>query len=308
MNVHRLSIDELSSESAALLSQQSFFSSRSFAEVWRGMDGRPVVWLAETGGDVFAMMTAVEFGIGPLARLQSMPDGLPGGVVLNDNHKEHHSEIAKALFKSVRSFGYTKVFVFDYHTTLTVPDGFDTVTCETSVIDISAPDWLPPDKKLQSEIRKAQREGVTVEFFDSARDLDQFIELTRSTERRHGDSPRYGDRFFAALADLAGRDDRILWTVVRDGDSLAASHIYLCDRSDALYWQSCLDKGQSAKKPNQALLFDAVEQLRAAGVTRLNLGQSPPEAEGLDQFKSKWGGKTYRYPSYVYKSLLGRLR
>jgi len=47
--------------------------------------------------------------------------------------------------------------------------------------------------------------------------------------------------------------------------------------------------------------------LRERGVTRLNLGASLPEAEGLIAYKEKWGGAPVRYRSLVRKSGVGRL-
>lgn len=307
MNTHRASIDELASESVACLSSHSLYASRVFLDIWRSMGGRPTVWVVEQDSEIIAAMTAVEFGRGPLARLQVMPDGLPGKMIHWGGPSDLNAASERALFDSVRSFGYTKVYFTDFDTRLTVPEGYDTVTCETAVVDFADPDWLPPDKKLQSEIRKAERDGVEPTAFDAERDLDGFLALTRATERRHGGSVRYNDDFYRALAEAATGDDRILWTVVRDSESLAASHIYFRDGENALYWQSCLDKEKSHLKPNQALLFDASRRLRAAGVRRLNLGQSPPQAEGLEIFKQKWGGISYRYPCYVYKSLLGKI-
>ncbi|MCB2229734.1 GNAT family N-acetyltransferase [bacterium] len=308
MNIHRVSIDELADESVACLSSSSLYSSRTFLDIWRRMDGRPTVWVAEQDSEIIAALPAVEFGRGPLARLQAMPDGLPGKIIYWSDSSSLNPEAELQLFGAVRSFGYTKVYFTDFNTALTVPNEYDTMTCDTAVVDITDPNWMPPDKKLQSEIRKAERDGVLAAQFDAERDANDFIALTRATERRHGDSPRYTDDFYRALARAAAQDERMLWTVVRDGDNLAASHIYFRDGENALYWQSCLDKDRSHLKPNQALLVDAVQRLRAAGVRRLNLGQSPPEAEGLEVFKQKWGGISYRYPCYVYKSLLGKIR
>lgn len=308
MNVFRIAVEELSADSIAQLTAASPFSSPDFAEVWRAMGGRPVCWIVEAGGDCVAMLTAVEFGSSPLMRLQCMPDGLPGRIVMSAQVAGNYSLVAQTLFDTLRSSGYTRIFITDYDTHVTVPEGFETEVCETTVVDIGAPGWAPPDSKLRSEIRKAAREGVRPQPFVMSRDLDSFISLTRATEQRHNSPARYSDDFYARLAVLAGRDERVLWTVVRDNDRLAASHIYFCDGSAALYWQSCLDKEFSSMKPNQALMSDAIAKLRLSGVVRLNLGQSPSEAEGLESFKRKWGGITYRYPCYVYRSLLGRLR
>ena len=307
MKARRLSREELPAELAADLSGYSLYCAPELAALWREMDGRDVYWMVENTDGIQAVLPGVEFGRGPIARFQAMPDGLPGRVYYTETARIGDQTIDGTLFGAIRDHGYTKIYFTDFGCAHAPLDDFDSVECETDMLSLLSDDWSPPDKKLRSEIRKAEREGVTVERFDVGRDFEQFIRLMESTERRHGREPKYSSAFYAALARLAEQNDRIWWRVVNHEGRLVASHIYLIDETIALYWQACLDKEMSALKANQYMLHTTIQSMRDRDMLALNLGQSPPEAEGLSTFKRKWGAQTYSYPTYTSRSLLGRL-
>jgi hypothetical protein len=235
-----------------------------------------------------------------------MPDGLFAKLVPVSD-KTSRDAGAAAILDAIRSEGYAKVYITDYDHALSVPDGYHRASSETSVVDISSPDWEPPDTTLRSEIRKAEREGVVIQEFDRKNHLAGFLHLLRKTESRHARSAKYPDEFFVALADLAHMDRRIVWRMVEYDGRPATSHIYFHDGEHLLYWLSCFDKEFSFLKVNQYMLFSTAREMTELGVRFLNLGQSPPEAETLSAFKMKWGGRPYSYPTYTLLSLLGRM-
>ena len=306
MNVSRQLIDEMSQTLRARLHLASLYSSPAFAAIWNVKSGRPTGWVVQEAERTLAVLPGVEFGRGPLTRFQAMPDGLPSSVFLADPTVDRET-IGQALLNGIFSHGYAKVFVTDYLKTLTQSAEFDSVACETAHVSISS-DWTPPDKTLQSEIRKAEREGVTIVPFSTDEHLDDFLALLRKTEKRLNISPRYPDEFYAALAGIARHDSRVAWKVVAANDRLAAAHVYLLDGATALYWISCFDKEFSYLKATQYLLFTQGRTFAAQGKTHLNLGQTPPEAGSLEGFKMKWGAESYHYRQYQSRTLLGRLR
>jgi hypothetical protein len=306
MTIRKIQSHQLSRSVAQKLTQATFIGSVDFAQVWRAIGGRDVYWLVEVNDRTVAAMAAVEFGGRVTRRMQCMPDGLYARPVLLeriDNANAVRSQLLDKLGKAA----YVRVIVNDFEGSFGEAPGFRAQDCETSLIDISAPDWQPPDKKLQSEIRKAEREGVTVEEFSLNRHMDMFLELMRHTESRHGRSPRYTDGFYRELARLAARDMRVRWRVVEYEGELAASHIYFVERDMLLHWQASYDKRFSHLKPNQLIMYTTARELARKGVRTLNLGSSPPEADGLVEYKEKWGGSTRRYRSLNRQSILGRM-
>jgi hypothetical protein len=307
MKARRIPRDDLGADMATALSRHSIYSAPETAALWHSMGGHDVYWIVEDSNEACAVLTGVEFGRGPIARFQAMPDGLPGGVYYPDGARPGDRTVDESLFKAIRNHGYAKVFFTDFGCAHTPPDNYGSVDCKTDMLDLDAEDWAPADKKLRSEIRKAEREGVTAEPFVADRDFEPFIRLMESTERRHGRAPKYSSDFYKALAALCERDDRIWWRVVNHEGRMAASHIYVLDGTIALYWQAFLDKEMSYLKANQYMLYSTAQAMRERGVLALNLGQSPPEADGLSAFKGKWGAQPYCYPMYTSQSLLGRL-
>jgi lipid II:glycine glycyltransferase (peptidoglycan interpeptide bridge formation enzyme) len=253
-----------------------------------------------------AVLTAVEFGRRPVKRFQSMPDGLYARLVsLDDSY--NLEDAAGLIVRALADGGYAKVFVNDFYGQFNMPTSFAASDYKTTLVDISEARWQPPDKKVRSEIRKAEREGIEVLKFDAGRHFDRFWTLMKNTEERHLRRPKYPPDFFRALADLARHDDRVHWVYVESDGRAAASHIYLIENDMALNWQIYFDRDFTWLKPNQYLLYHTARMLSGRGVRTLNLGASPPTAEGLQTQKRKWGGRTYGYFCYTCQTGLGRL-
>jgi len=306
MKLKRYTREDLSRELKHRLDAESFFGSPGFAALWTTVGGRDVYWMLEDNQRPLALLAGVEFGFGPLRRMQAMPDGCYARLVLLEEQERYHGHIMRRFMKELADSYYAKLTLYDYSRQLPEVTGYKTMELETTVVDISR-DWQPPDKKIRQEIRKAEREGIAVVPFDRQEHFSRFIKLMHLTEQRHGRGPKYPVEFFESLADLAVRDQRVCWRHVEVDSQAAASHIFFIEGDMALHWQVYFDKQFSYLKPNQYLLFDTARQLADRGVKRLNLGASPDEASGLKSYKDKWGGETYTYPAYVNYSLVGNI-
>lgn len=305
MNVARLQFDELPNSVLSVLNSHSLCSTRDFLSLWQAAGGRPVCWLVDKSGDFKAALPGVEFGRWPLARFQAGPDGLFAQFV--SRSRPISSDTAGRIVEAVLNHGYAKVFVSDFQRILDAPVSLRSVVSTTAIVDISSEDWLPPDKKLQSELRKAEREGAIVRSLEPKRDLDGFLQLTAEVEMQSGRSSRYDQSFYESLGRLTTGDNRIVWNVVEWEGRIIAAQIFLVDRDTALYWQSFVDRDYSHTKATQYLLWSSAHRMRTFGVKRLNLGLSPHGADGLYRFKEKWGGEEYTYPVYMAASRLGRM-
>jgi hypothetical protein len=306
MTVAKVYADDLSESLRTLVDQSALFSSVGFARIWEAVGGRPVYWVVDGEDGTEAVLCGVEFGRGLLRRFQSMPDGCYGSF-FRTGKQAADSVVSAALLEIIVHQGYARTYVYDYYGSFSATPGFDVVTCSTSLVDISSPNWQPPDKTLQSEIRKAEREGVGIIPFDADLHLDAFMRLMIHTDRRHGRRPRYPLEFYRRLARLAHTDGRVLWRVVEHEGELAASHIYFIDRDLVLNWQVCFDKRFSFLKPNQYLLASTARLAASRGIRVLNLGASPEDAETLAAYKKKWGGEEYTYCCLQRRSWLGTL-
>jgi hypothetical protein len=307
IHIQRLPAAALPDDLGAQLENFSLFASPSFAGLWRTMGGLPVCWLLREEGKIAAALTGVEFRPHPLTRFQAMVDGLYGRLWLAPDSGLERPAALSLMMNALPLAGYARTFITDFHREYPEQNNYPARPCETTLVDISNPAWEPPDPTLRSEIRKAEREGITSVPFEADKHTEPFLKLMRQTEHRHGRSPKYTPNFFRELARLAQSDRRIRWRYCEIDGRPAASHVFLVDGTSALHWQVYFDKSFSFAKPNQFILFTMARELVADGVTILNLGASPPGADGLTAYKEKWGGTTYRYPLYYRYSWIGRL-
>lgn len=306
MKVTRLTADQIDEDVLESLTGDSLLQSKPFASLWECTAGKVIFWAAWQDSEIVALLPGVEFGMRPMRRFQAMPDGLGGGILMRSQNTTLHDQATGAILKAVAEAGYLKVYITDFDNRLKLPSDYSLLPCSTTLVDISDADWMPPDRKLQSELRKAEREQVIIQPFRPESHLKDFTILMEATERRHERKPKHTARFFEALAKLDATDDRIIWLWCEQDGHPVVSHICLVDGKTALHWQVCYDKAYSFLKANQYMLLQLISRLKKLGVTHLNLGASPPDAEGLIEYKSKWGGERYEYNCYVYKSWLGR--
>jgi len=304
--VERYTLADIPHSLTSRLNELSFFGSPGFVKLWESMNGTGVYWVVRSGERVVATMPGVEFRQRPFTRFQSMVDGCYTGCAC-DAVFDNSAMNAEELMGAVARAGYAKIVVNDYWRGLVSHPEYRVDSAETMLVNIQSPDWQPPDQKLCSEIRKAEREGVQIKPFAAVEHMDKFLHLMKNAESRHGRKPKYPPEFFASLARLAESDDRVQWRCVECEGELAVSHINFRDGRMVLNWQIYFDKRFSHLKANQYMLYRTAVELAQGGGIHLNLGASPPEAESLVAYKEKWGGNTYSYPVYQRHSWIGKL-
>lgn len=305
MKIERLMAEELPSESSALLQSRTLLGSLPFLRLWETVGGRVVVWVLEENEEIVAILPGLEFRGRPFTRFQAAPDGLYLRIIRPDNRKTM-LDSQETLLGSMLKYGYARVYLTDYFRELGEMVRMSVEMQSTHLIELTE-GWEPPDGTLRSEIRKAEREGVTVIDFDAKQDMEGLLDLMKATESRHGRAQKYPNTFFDALAVLATQDNRVKWYQVKQDATIAASHIYFIENDTALNWQIYFDKQYSSLKANQLITFHAARELQSEGVRFLNMGATPSDAEGVKVYKEKWGGRSVAYPCFVKKSLLGRI-
>jgi len=284
----------------------SCFASRGFLDVWRAAGGRPVAWVAETNGGVAAVLPGVEYGRGPVARFASLPDGCYGGVFA-DPALSDIASVGIALLDAVCDRGYAKTAIFDVHGGTPRHPEFEDVPWETLRVEIGVEDWHPPDPKLRSEIRKAERERIRIDPIDWDRHAEGFLSLVGVTARRHGQRSRYPAELFERLARLSRTDERVVWRYCEHDGRPACSQIYFVEGETLVSWQDYFDKQFSFLKPNQFMRFAVCREWYRRGARWLNLGATPEGAAGVSHYKERWGGEPLRFTSHLRWNGVGEL-
>jgi len=239
-------------------------------------------------------------------RFQSMPDGLPSVFVCTESASDRVHLISQIL-DSISQHGYIKTFVTDFDNNFPPHSTFHRAGMTTHMVDISNTSYEPSDKTLISEIRKAEREQTSIVRFNWKEHGGRFIDLVALSETRHGRLPKYPAPFFEQLALAAEEDDRVIWTWCEHEEKAVASHIYFVQADRAINWQIYYNKDFPFLKANQLTTWRTIADLRNLGVTHLNLGASPDEAEGLVAYKVKWNAVEHSYSILEKKTGLGML-
>ena len=307
MQASILSAEELNDQRIIRLSEPYFFSSFGFVRLWDHVGGRPAPVIVEDHGRLVAYLPGVEFGIPGLRRWQSMPDGCYGRLLCDASDPGMRLRIASAITDFLIRSRYAKVYLTDYAGSFRLPSGFSERALSTTLVDVSVPDWMPPDKKMRQQIRKAQREGHRVIRFEPESHMSIFWKMVGQSSRRQGRSPKYPLRFFEDLSELATQDDRLRWLWMEVGGQPVGSSIFVVEGDQLLHWHIFYDESMSQYQASKFLPFVAAREFARQGGRYLNLGASPPNLPGVKEYKDKWGGERYRYSCLTHRSWIGRL-
>jgi FemAB-related protein (PEP-CTERM system-associated) len=146
--------------------------------------------------------------------------------------------------------------------------------------------WQRLDRGTRSQIRKAERSGLTVEF-GGAEQVDTFYSIFASRMRELG-SPVHAKEFFAATVE--GFGDRARVAIVRKG-SLPIGGLIALATADALTvpWASCLSEHLSTC-PNMLMYWETIRAGCRDGFGRFDFGRST-RGSGTYRFKRQWGAE-----------------
>jgi CelD/BcsL family acetyltransferase involved in cellulose biosynthesis len=146
-------------------------------------------------------------------------------------------------------------------------------------------------------VRKARREGLTVEFSREREGLEDFYALHLQTRRKLG-VPTQPKRFILRFEGLFDAGLGFVATV-RDGAAPVAAGVFLNFNGTLTYKYGASDPRALAKRPNNLLHAEAIRWGCEQGLERYDLGRTDLDNEGLRAFKSLWGAEELPL-SYTY--------
>ncbi|HOW84892.1 MAG TPA: GNAT family N-acetyltransferase [Candidatus Aminicenantes bacterium] len=148
-------------------------------------------------------------------------------------------------------------------------------------------------------IRRAEREGVSIEFSGSLEALRGFCRLNGRTRKRHGLPPQ-PFAFFAGIYEHAlCRDLGFVVSARRSGRLLAAA-VFFHFGGQALFKFGASDPASFPFRPNNLIIWEAMRRCRDMGLRSLSLGRTEPDNPGLLRFKRGWGARERVLRYYKY--------
>lgn len=303
-----------SSAWASLARGGSFFQTLPWADVCTAGIGRRAKAVFVCGfdqGELKAGLPAVITRRFRQTSFFSMPYGTYGGVLFDSGlGAEGRRSFLTHLDDYLDAGRFAQVVITDFAGSLAdwAPRRLTRTVLSTHVVSLASDgEYHPPDKKIEGHLRAGRKTGAEIVGVDEDM-LDDFYDLYRRTEARHGrHKPRYHRRMFEQVRRQLADSGMLYWNGLLVEGRLAGSQINFIYGDMLFSWQTVSDYDLRQYKPNHLLLDDAIRYGLGRGVRRVNLGGSPEEAEGLRDYKERWGGQTVEYAVHSHRSALHRL-
>ncbi len=140
----------------------------------------------------------------------------------------------------------------------------------------------------QRKIRRAEREGLTLEASGAAKNLDSFYRLLVLTRRRHLLPPQ-PKKWFHALIDTFG--PALTIRVACKNRQPVAAILTLRYKDVLTYKYGCSDPQFHHLGGMHLLLWTAIQEAKRGGMSVFDLGRSDSDDQGLITFKERWGAE-----------------
>lgn len=143
--------------------------------------------------------------------------------------------------------------------------------------------------KLRSQIRKAEKNGLTSEVRKDLDAVEQFYNVFAWNMRRLG-SPVHSRAWFRELKQAYG-DQMLVGLVFLDDQPVGAGILLMAGSKACIPWASTLEK-YNRLAPNMLLYWALLSHVCERGCTSFDYGRSTL-GEGTYRFKKQWGAKPY---------------
>ncbi len=278
----------------------SFFHSSHWARVLCSIYGyNPLYFIVKDNGNLSAIV--------PVMEIDSFLTGKRGvSLPFTDFCRPIIRENVKAdeIWDSIREYGEKAGWKY---IEIRGGDGLDNNLSQSSwcyehVLNLSQGVQHVYDQFRDSHkrnIRKAEKVGVEVTVCDSLESIKEFYRLNLITRKRHGLPPQPFSFFRDIHQFVIEQKYGTLFLARHQGTAIAGA---LCFHfgNKAMYKYAASDKRNQHLRPNNLVLWKALEWYCQRGFTRFSLGRTDQGHEGLRQFKSGWGAKEERVNYYQY--------
>jgi CelD/BcsL family acetyltransferase involved in cellulose biosynthesis len=149
------------------------------------------------------------------------------------------------------------------------------------------------DSAMRRGIRKADKEGLRVEFSTRPEAIEEFFRLHCGTRKRHGLPPQ-PIAFFKNIARYILGTNQGFVATASTGQQAVGAFIVFHSKDEAIYKFGASDSAYQHLRPNNLLMWEVIKRCAAKGMTRLHLGRTSVTNEGLRRFKLGFGAREER--------------
>jgi len=144
------------------------------------------------------------------------------------------------------------------------------------------------DEAVRRAVRKAERNGLKVDFSTDEAALREFFELFCQTRRKHG-APPQPFRFFACIQRHVLQAGHGWIALARHEGRPVAGAIYFHGGRHALYKFGASDESRQHLRGNNLVMWAAIAKYAREGFASFDFGRTSLDNEGLRKFKASWG-------------------
>ena len=148
-------------------------------------------------------------------------------------------------------------------------------------------------------IRKAQKEGVTVNLEQSSAAMASFYRLHCETRRHHGLPPQPWS-FFSNIFKIVIADGKGLIAVASHCGKIIAGAVFFHFHREAIFKYGASDRNHLGYRPNNLVMWEAIKKYSQKGFKALDFGRTELENTGLRQFKNGWDSEENKFFYYQY--------
>ncbi len=141
---------------------------------------------------------------------------------------------------------------------------------------------------VQRNIRRAEKEGVTVESEASSANLREFYRLNCLTRREHGLPPQ-PIRFFENLREHVLSKGKGTLLLARYRGNCVAGAVFVHHGCQAIFKYGASDRRFQRLRANNLVLWEAIRSYNGRGFRIFSFGRTNIGHAGLRHFKQSWG-------------------
>ncbi len=163
--------------------------------------------------------------------------------------------------------------------------------------------WNSFERITKKGIRRAKKAGLIIKEINSPREVKKFYVLYTKNMKNFG-SPQHSLGFFLNLFNIGKKEFKGLNCYKRE--KLIGSLIIIFSEKVAHLLYSISDSNFLSDRPNDLLHWEILKWCSKKGIRYFDFGQCEAgaeigsHAEGILNFKKKWGGQIYDKYNFIY--------
>ncbi len=277
------------------------YHTAEWAELWSSSFPyfRAAFAVVQDDGRYLAGLPLVLRGCYPLIRIYSMPMGGYGGLLVRSDAPGRAEDYFGGLKKIVDRLRpcFWQMVDFENRMGFLVKHRFSRDVVVTQLVDLEAYRGISRQRTKRGAVQSSRR-GVEVVDLEDEEQLESGYRLLGFRDESYGQRTKYPYRFFQGLwRNLAPRGLARMAVARHQGKTIGFI-VDLFYRDTAIYWDGASHPEFRSLRPADALIQATIGWGLSKGMRWLNLGASPPGAQGLERFKKSWGGQVREY--YVF--------